>query len=145
VHAQHAVAGIEEALDEIERHAVRVGEPFHGRAGFAANGFDLLRIGLALVLGEDVARHQRRRIGDALGALKARIAGHDHARRHGRRALRRRIALEHKHFGAHLLGHQRGDEPARAGADNGDVRFRGEAGAGGRQDAHALVWQAWPG
>ena len=79
VHAQRAVTGVQESLDEDESHAVRVGEPLERRAGGAAHRLDEARIGLAMVLALDVGRHALGRVLDAGRALPARAARRDEA------------------------------------------------------------------
>ena len=139
VHAQCAVAGVQEPLDQHERHAVRVGEPFERRARCAADGFDHARVRLVVILAPDVGDHQRERVGDASLPLPARLAGGNEPRRQGGRAGRRRVALEHEHLRARIARRQRGDEPAGARADDEHRRVQVESPQLVDHDRHPLL------
>ena len=122
VHAQHRVARVEEALDELELDAVAVGEPLDRRSRGPRDGVDDPAVGRALRLAPDVRGEELRRILDAERALEARTGGGDEGGRERGAAGGLGVPLEHQHLRAGLAHRQRGRQAARAGPDNDDGR-----------------------
>jgi hypothetical protein len=113
--------GIEEAVDQRQRHLVVVDQPFDRARRLARERQRDRLVGLAARLLHHVGGEQLGRIHDALLALQARVGAGDQARRHGRGAERRGIALEHQHLGAGLA---RGQRRAQAAAPRTDDQHR---------------------
>jgi hypothetical protein len=120
VHAVHAVARVEKAVEQRPCEAVA----FLQRV---ERGPDGVRIGVdqrgrrtPVRLGLDVGREARGAVaGHAVFALRARAGRGNETRRQRGRPAGQRIAFEHHAVDACIAQHQRGREPAGTAADNG--------------------------
>ena len=118
VHAQRRMARIVEIVDNVEGKAVAVRQPFDQRSRSAGHGVDDGLLGLAMRLALDVGGEGRSVVGNALGALEARVGGRDQAGRQRRRAGRNGLALDYDGFDADFLRRQRRAEAGGAGTND---------------------------
>ena len=119
VHAAHRVARIEEAVEQLERETVATFERVDCRADGLGVRRNQVRRCAAVRLALDVGREAFDAVvGHPCGALDARSGGGDEAGAQCRAALRRGVALEQDALDAGIAQHQRGRQPARAGADD---------------------------
>jgi hypothetical protein len=79
VHPLHAMAGIEEPVEQHEVLAMRVGQPFQRRPGSGADRLDQIRVRLAVRLGLDIAGEPVDRITDTGRPLPAGSASRNEA------------------------------------------------------------------
>ena len=121
VHAERAVARVDEALQQLEADAVLRPEPVERRPDrFGVRG-DEMRRRATVRLGPDVVREARRAVVEhAGGALHRGAGGRDEARGQRGRTPRARIALEQHAVDAGVAQGQRRGQPAGAGADDRD-------------------------
>ena len=98
------MTGIVEVVDDLERQAVTVRQPFDQRARAIRDGADHRGVGLAMRLALNVGGEQLRVGNDPLGALEPRARGRNQPGRQRRRTGRHGVALDHHRIDAGLLG-----------------------------------------
>ena len=123
MHVHAAVAGILEIEDARQRQLVAVDQPVDRLRRLPRDVPGDLVIALAVRLADDVIGEDLGRVVEQpRGALQLGARRRDLSARERGAARRLRIALENQHFSAALVGGERRDRAARAGADDQHLR-----------------------